>query len=820
MQKEKSMKVALTAPSPVGFLIGGAEKLFMGMLNHLNRLSTHDVELIKIPCKDQDFWTLVEGYKKFSELNLDHFDMVITTKYPAWMMKHHNHVIYTQHTCRGLYDLYHLSKKTTDWKKTIKKDSQLNILDKILCAKPARLILDDLFGSLAHLRAIETSLPKRTFEFPGPLTRKIIHFLDSIALSPDSPSHPYGIKSYSAISKNVAQRKEYFPKGVNVKIIHHPSDLENLSTKSYDFIFTASRFESLKRIDVLIKAFKKVNSNIRFLIAGTGGQENQLKELAKTDDRIEFLGFITDKELVDYYSKALFVPFVPFDEDYGLITIEAMKSKKAVLTASDSGGVNELVINNYNGIIADPDEDSLGMAMQYLVDRKEETIKMGENAYQTVSHINWGNMAASLFGENALNERSGAEIKLPETITVASESSYPDILILSTFPIYPPVSGGKLRLYHLYKNLSQSFKVTILSLDHKDAVINISENFTEIRVKRGRKFNRLAEKIKVETGVSSDDIAAIEGYKLIPGFEKKLKQFISSADAVILSHPYLYNAVSKIEKPVFYDAPDVEYIQKSSMFNNEKYLSLVKSIEQNLCNRAKFIYPPSKQDIDLMKKLYNISEKKFIIVENGVDTKNIDTPSSKEKKELKKRLGIKNRIVAVFAGSMHKPNEEAVFYIEKLAKIFPDVIFIIIGGAGEVLKKPPQNLIPVGVVTKEDKDVLMRASDIGLNPVVSGSGTNLKLVEYLAYGLVVVSTSFGARGIQYKDELFACEIEDFKEKLGYIINKLENLDDMRKKARLLSEEYDWGKISLKLKNRMVTDFNLSPNHRLNKTNYV
>jgi glycosyltransferase involved in cell wall biosynthesis len=431
------MKVVLVAPSPVGFLIGGAEKLFMGMLNNLNRLSIHDIELIKIPCKDQYFWTLIEGYKKFSELNLDHFDMVITTKYPAWMIKHHNHIIYTQHTCRGVYDLYHLSKKSADWKKIVKKNSRLNKLDKIFGMKPDRLILEDLFEELEHLREIEISSSKRTFEFPGPLTRKIIHFLDSIAFLQNSPSYPYGIKSYYAISKNVAQRKEYFPDGVNVKIIHHPSNLENFSSKSHDFIFTASRLESLKRIDILIKAFKKVKTGTRFLIAGTGSEQNQLKNLAKKDDRIEFLGFITDKELIDYYSKALFIPFIPFDEDYGLITIEAMKSKKAVLTTSDSGGVNEFVKNNYNGIIADPDEDSLCRAMQHLIDHKEETIKMGENAYQTVSHINWDNMAVSFFGENALKERSAAAIKLPETITIISENSYPSILIL--LKIYPKV---------------------------------------------------------------------------------------------------------------------------------------------------------------------------------------------------------------------------------------------------------------------------------------------------------------------------------------------------------------------------------------------
>ena len=268
-----------------------------------------------------------------------------------------------------------------------------------------------------------------------------------------------------------------------------------------------------------------------------------------------------------------------------------------------------------------------------------------------------------------------------------------------------------------------------------------------------------------------------------------------------------------MEKPVFYDAHNVEYVQKSSMLNTEtangeKYLALVKSIEHRLCDRATFIYPPSRQDMEMMKKLYHADENKFLVVENGVDLKNIDMLSSNEKKELKRRLGINDRIVAVFAGSMHKPNEEAVFYMETLAYNFPDVIFIVIGGAGNVLKKPPPNLIPVGVVTEADKDVLMRAADIGLNPVVSGSGTNLKLVEYLAYGLVVVSTTFGARGIEFKDEFFVCGIDAFKETFGHTIDRLENIDSVRKKARRLSLKYDWEKISLKLQTRLQLEMDL------------
>ena len=60
------MKIAIVAPSPVPFLIGGAEKLYWGLHRHMNQLTPHEVELIKVPCRDQEFWPLMEGYLRFS----------------------------------------------------------------------------------------------------------------------------------------------------------------------------------------------------------------------------------------------------------------------------------------------------------------------------------------------------------------------------------------------------------------------------------------------------------------------------------------------------------------------------------------------------------------------------------------------------------------------------------------------------------------------------------------------------------------------------------------------------------------------------------
>src|SRR6056297_3382520 len=100
------MKIAIVAPTPVPFLIGGAEKFLWGLQAAINQLSPHDAELIKVPCRDQEFWPLMTAYERFYRLELTYFDRVISTKYPAWMIQHPAHDVYMQHPCRGVYDLY------------------------------------------------------------------------------------------------------------------------------------------------------------------------------------------------------------------------------------------------------------------------------------------------------------------------------------------------------------------------------------------------------------------------------------------------------------------------------------------------------------------------------------------------------------------------------------------------------------------------------------------------------------------------------------------------------------------------------------------
>ena len=833
------MKIAIVAPSPVPFLIGGAEKLYWGLHRHMNQLTPHEVELIKVPCHDQEFWTLMEGYDRFSRLDLSYFDRVITTKYPAWMIPHKNHHLYMQHTCRGVYDLYPLSGRPLAFVPTHRDlEPIFRMLNHPHSAHPDRSLLEPFFKELFRLRDLK-DLPPETFAFPGPFTRAVIRWLDRLAISPDH------IKTYSAISRNVALREGYFPPGVDIEIIPHPSDLEGFHSTGYDYLFTASRLEDLKRMDFLIEAFKSIDADIELRIAGTGGQEERLKKLAAKDSRIRFLGFVTDSELLQQYAGGLFVPFIPYDEDYGLITLEAMLSSKAVLTTHDSGGVNELVKDGHNGRVVLPDVEAIAEAMKMLISDPERTIQMGLNAKESVSHINWPNTVFGLLREDVPR---GPSIKTRRKKIVGT----------TTFQVFPPTGGGQKRIYHLYRELGRRADVVLVTLsgnpirkpsrcDSKPSGtlnpataagpeglwpggplarrelggiisngvnptpqrVTISSGFVEVAVGRSPKQNlRIGELQSLLMAPAVEDIAAIDGYRLNPGFISALSKECNDADLVIASHPYLYRAIRDVYRGrLWYEAQNVEYDMKAAVLpespQREEYLERVREVERQCSLDAELILSVSEEDKARLIEVYGLEERKILIVPNGMDfrTASSNRLLQDEKRRLKERLGFGSLPVALFIGSYHGPNIEALKAIKQIASQSPEFLFLIMGSVclHEEALHMPENVKPLGVLNEDEKTVVLNASDIALNPVLGGSGSNLKLLEYIAYDIPVITTPHGNRGFGFKDEvhLLVAEIGEFPHMLrnSFSADSL-SLQPMAENARqFASSRYDWSVIA-------------------------
>jgi len=102
-------------------------------------------------------------------------------------------------------------------------------------------------------------------------------------------------------------------------------------------IFSLGRLATKKKVDLVIKAFSKIKTDdALLLIGGVGPEEENLRNLVKKlklEKKVQFLGFIKEEDLLDYYYHCNI--FVNMDiADYDITTMTALAlSKKAVVSS-------------------------------------------------------------------------------------------------------------------------------------------------------------------------------------------------------------------------------------------------------------------------------------------------------------------------------------------------------------------------------------------------------------------------------------------------------------------------------------------------------
>jgi L-malate glycosyltransferase len=139
--------------------------------------------------------------------------------------------------------------------------------------------------------------------------------------------------------------------------IKNKMDIEDSILKykrnGYFLIGCISRLTQNKGIEVLIDAARIIDKDkkkIKFFIIGDGDKKLELEEYCKRMNlsNIDFLGFKLNA--IDYIDNFDLIVQPSFSEGLGLTAIEALSRSKPVV-ASDIPGLNEVVIDNYNGIL-------------------------------------------------------------------------------------------------------------------------------------------------------------------------------------------------------------------------------------------------------------------------------------------------------------------------------------------------------------------------------------------------------------------------------------------------------------------------------------
>ncbi|QFZ91669.2 glycosyltransferase family 4 protein [Synechococcus elongatus] len=782
------MNIGIIAPSPVPFCIGGAEKLWWGLQEAFNEFTPHSVELIKIPSPEHDFSSLVQSYQVFSQVNLDHFDVIISGKYPAWMVRHSKHVCYLLHRLRGLYD----TDNGYQNRLKLKQFSQLRKIVSILESPPNWNQVDALFDELKLFLEREPR-DSHLLSYPGQLIRKVIHFCDQAALDPQE------IYSYAAISKNVAQRINYFPAGVTPKILYPPSNLKGLHCRGQQYFFTVSRLDNAKRVSLLIAAMKQSKTSLPLLIAGTGPEAEVLKEQADSDPRIEFLGFVKDQDLVDLYANALAVLYVPYDEDYGLVPIEAFCSGKPVITVTDAGGPLEFVRNHETGWVVAPKPVAIAQAIDDCCQNLERAAEYGKAGQAIAETITWQKTVDELL---ALVEHTPSQFVSPRR---------PRLLVSSTFTVTPPRNGGQSRYFNLYKSLSRDFEIDLISLGPaggESKKLQINDSFQETIVPKSSRHQKLETRLERQTKIPTGDLAAALYSSQTPQFLEMLDKSRSQADIVIASHPYLLPwLLPKLNSSRFvYEAFNCEYDLKQGMFpSNNVGISLlhkVQKLESDACQNSDLIVTCLEADWQRLCQLYDCQNVSNIVVPNGVNCQEVVFVNSELRSQWKQRIGYSS-FIFLFMGSWHSPNVEAARAIVGWSASFPKQEFLIVGSVGHALqqefKKLPANVHCLGEVDSRTKQVALSVADVALNPMSSGSGSNLKVVEYLASGLPLITTEFGVRALPaaLQEQCLLGDLTEFPNLMQQALNNphLHDLEVRQSARQIVEEQLDWPAIA-------------------------
>jgi glycosyltransferase involved in cell wall biosynthesis len=211
-------------------------------------------------------------------------------------------------------------------------------------------------------------------------------------------------------SKVVSARLKKF-NGVDSEVLYPPlMSPESYRHEAYgDYILYVSRLVSHKRQHLAIEAMRYTRSGVRLVVAGTADSgpgdpyvDELRKSLKKHDlkDKVTLLEeWISEEEKIRLFAGCLASVYIPFDEDsYGYSSLEAHHARKSVITTNDSGGPPELIINNENGFVVDPEPKAIAGAMDRLYDDRKLAERMGETGLRRVDQlgINWDDTIAKL----------------------------------------------------------------------------------------------------------------------------------------------------------------------------------------------------------------------------------------------------------------------------------------------------------------------------------------------------------------------------------------------------------------------------------------
>ncbi|MDX2176975.1 MAG: glycosyltransferase family 4 protein [Candidatus Sumerlaeia bacterium] len=382
------------------------------------------------------------------------------------------------------------------------------------------------------------------------------------------------------------------------------------------------------------------------------------------------------------------------------------------------------------------------------------------------------------------------------------------VLVLNDYPVQPADAGGRIRIDAVERALAAAgVPVTTLTLSTEESARRAfpGPRREEVNIPRSLRHRSLDRFLSESFGLGADDCSALVATRLLtPEYTAALRRELPRAAVVLYSHPYLagMRPLAPAGTAQAYDAHNIEWELKERLFGAKGWIGRllvrrVRKAEAALARECAATYCVSGETLDRLKQLAGAPPREAHVAPNGVDCAAKDPVPHAERPARRAEAGLGPEPLAIFLGSGHPPNAEAArAIVERIAPAMPEATFLIVGSVnGWFWGQPlPENVVMTGAVAGPVKDRLLALADLALNPMRTGSGTSLKLFDYLASGLPVLSTEIGARGLR-DDEFGAVALaaeEDFPARMADLLADRTRLAAMSQEGiRTARERYDW-----------------------------
>jgi glycosyltransferase involved in cell wall biosynthesis len=335
------VRTVLVCETQVPLVRGGAELLVRQLVAEL-RQRGFATDRVSLPFKwypkeellpHAAAWRLLD----LSESNGQPIDLLIATKFPTYFARHPNKVCWLVHQHRAAYELC-----ATEFSDFHNEEIDVGLRDRIMTLD------EQMLGECRALYTISKTVTRRLEKYNGLPSTPLYH---PPLLAPKLTKGPYG-----------------------------------------DYVLSVARLERNKRVDLIVRALAHLPSQVKLIVVGDGSHRKFIERDAEglgIGDRIQFAGAVSDEQLVELYRGALCLAYVPFDEDYGLATLEAFLAEKPVITARDSGGTLEFVRDAENGYVVDPHPEAIAQAVARLDADRACAASLGQHGRDVAAAISW-----------------------------------------------------------------------------------------------------------------------------------------------------------------------------------------------------------------------------------------------------------------------------------------------------------------------------------------------------------------------------------------------------------------------------------------------